>query len=618
MISNSIASFTCMFMEKRDRKAVMTVAMSIVLFMPLVVLAAGPSPSNELLFTSVWSHSHTGDGNGELGSEIPTYDKNSDRVFVTNAAQSRLDVIDGDNGVSLGSIVLGGIPNSVDKHDGVVAVTIEAADPQNPGTVRFYLAGTGALLNTVTVGALPDMLSFTPDGNKVLVANEGEPNANYTTDPEGSISIIDITGGVAGATVSTADFSSFNSQESTLKSQGVRIFGPGSTVAQDLEPEYIAVSSDGSQAFVTLQENNAIAVVDISSVMVTSIRALGLKDHSQPGNEFDASNQDIGPGNLQNWTVSGMYQPDALVAFEINGEAFYATANEGDARNYAGFSEQVRIAAATIDPALETAMTSSHGADWQDNANLGRLRVTQTADTDSDGDIDQLRSFGARSFSIWRQSDGSLVYDSGSLLEQITFDAGSFADNRSDDKGPEPESVAFGAIDGKSFLFVGNERTHDVLVFKVDDPINPVYVARIAATGDLSPEGLKFVSAADSADGNPFLLISYEISSTTRRYNLTVAPDIDNDGVPDASDNCLTVANTDQRDTDVDGFGNMCDADFDNNNSVNLSDFSVFRSVFGQPMPLSPEAENADFNGDGVVNLTDFSRFRALFGLPPG
>jgi hypothetical protein len=600
------------------RNLVVINALAVFLAIPQLTHAAAPLPSNELLFISNWSHSHTGDGNGELGSEIVSYDKDSNRVFVTNASQSRLDILDGSTGISLGSIALGGLPNSVDTHSGIVAVAVEAVIPQNIGTVQFYQATSGTLLNTLLVGALPDMLVFTADGSKILVANEGEPDANYSNDPEGSISIIDISSGVTNATVSTVSFGSFNSQVATLKSQGVRIFGPGATVAQDLEPEYIAINSSDTQAYVSLQENNAIAVVDIISSTVTDIRALGTKDHSLPGNEFDASNKDGLAGNFQNWPVTGLYQPDALVTFEINGEAFYATANEGDSRNYDGYSEQVRIGNATIDPVLDTTLNTSIGNDWQDDAKLGRLWVSTVADTDGDSDIDQLQSFGTRSFSIWRQSDGSQIYDSGALIDLITLDAGSYAENRSDDKGPEPESVVFGNIDGKNFIFIGNERTNDILVFNVNNPFNPAYVTRIASTNDFSPEGMKFVSATKSADGTPFLLVSNEVSSTTRRYNLSLAPDADNDGVPDITDNCVTVANNDQRDTDSDGFGNICDADLDNDGLVGFSDFGLFRSVFGQAGASSGAADNADLDGDGLVGFSDFGLFRSMFGLAPG
>ncbi|ERN42464.1 putative extracellular nuclease [Rubidibacter lacunae KORDI 51-2] len=186
---------------------------------------------------------------------------------------------------SIDATNLGGGANSVDVANGIVAVAIEADNSQDPGTIAFYTTD-GDFLNSVTVGALPDMVTFTPDGTKLIVANEGEPNDDYSVDPEGSVSIIDISeagNDLAGLTqdnVSTADFIAFNDRIEDLRGRGVRIFGPNATVARDLEPEYIAVSGDGSTAYVSLQENNAFAVVDIETSTVLDILPLGFKDYS--------------------------------------------------------------------------------------------------------------------------------------------------------------------------------------------------------------------------------------------------------------------------------------------------------------------------------------------------
>ncbi|WP_224410792.1 choice-of-anchor I family protein [Oscillatoria salina] len=177
----------------------------------------------------------------------------------------------------------GAVANSVAVQNGIVAVAVEAEDKTEPGTVVF-LDTDGNFLNSVTVGALPDMLTFDPTGTRVLVANEGEPNDDYSIDPEGSVSIIDISGGVENLTqanVITADFGDFNDQKQALIEKGVRIFGPDATVAQDLEPEYIAVSEDGSTAYVSLQENNALAVIEVASGEVLEIVPLGYKDYSK-------------------------------------------------------------------------------------------------------------------------------------------------------------------------------------------------------------------------------------------------------------------------------------------------------------------------------------------------
>ena len=218
----------------------------------------------------------------EDGAEIVAHDPASQRLFVTTGDTVEIiDISDPANPTKVKDIeIAGGGSNSVAVNNGIVAIAVEADTKQDNGVVEFYNAD-GILQASVTVGALPDMLTFTPDGNKDIVANEGEPNDDYDVDPEGSISIIDISGGITSATVMTADFTAFNDRKQELIEKGVRIYGPDATVAQDLEPEYIAVSPDGSTAFVTLQENNAVAVVDIETATVTEVLPLGYKDHNK-------------------------------------------------------------------------------------------------------------------------------------------------------------------------------------------------------------------------------------------------------------------------------------------------------------------------------------------------
>ncbi|HMN90699.1 MAG TPA: choice-of-anchor I family protein, partial [Saprospiraceae bacterium] len=312
----------------------------------VIVRNSSPTVSpqvKELAFSPV-SQLNTG------GTEIIAYDSASKRLFSTNGANMRVDIIDFSNPSSpnvIGAINMLSDPNSVAVKNGIVAIAV--ANGQNPGSVIFADIN-GNVLNTVTVGALPDMLVFTPDGQKVLVANEGEPNNSYTIDPEGSISIIDISGGVASATVATADFSAYIGQEAALRAQGIRIFGPGANAAQDFEPEFITISEDGTTAYVALQENNAIAIVDIASATVTDIKPLGYKDHSLPSNALDPSDRDVdgttasgGKININTWKVLGMYQPDGITPNTVGNETSLVTANEGDARDYTGFSEEIRV-----------------------------------------------------------------------------------------------------------------------------------------------------------------------------------------------------------------------------------------------------------------------------------
>lgn len=904
------------------------------------------------------------------GAEIPTFDPVSDRLFVVAGSTVEIFSVSNSGTLSLTGTLspsfipptgTAAIPNSVAVKNGIVAVAYAiqntATNAQLTGRVSFFNAADGSFLNSVEVGYLPDMLTFTPDGTKVLVANEGEPNGYgqaTSFDPEGSVSIIDLAGGVANATVQTATFTSFNSQIDDLKAKGVRITGPGATVAQDLEPEYIAVSPDGLTARITLQENNAIAVLDNASATITSIQPLGLKDFSkglptlttyeftnlpvlgttatvnpsnpsqtvagqeirlggfsglffegvaangnlkfithtdrgpnaepngnnrpfplpdfQPqlirfelnqstgaititeqiglqrtdgtpltglpnlqgtagtaysdevpvdlfgnplandklggdfegivvaadgsfwmvdeyrpaiyhfssdgklidrlipqgtptaGGEFgnpvlpavyaqrrtnrgfeaialegnklyafiqsaidnpdlandntsrnsrnlrilefdiathqvtgeylyildsisgsgnartdklgdavslgngkflvverddrsttsankliyeidlrgatninnpsnltslpagktieqlsvaelatanldpvskrlvtnvatlgytgvekleglalinantlaiindndfgiggstvsngqlagatvpstiklgivkfnqsnglDASDRDVngtssggGKINIQNWPVFGMYQPDAIASFTAGGQTYYITANEGDGRDYPGFTDEIRVGNANyvLDPTVFPNATS-----LKNDANLGRLTVSRvTGDTNGDGDIDQIQAFGGRSFSIW-DANGNPVFDSGDQLERITAaqtptlfnsdgTAASF-DTRSDNKGPEPEGVVVGVINNRTYAFIGMERTGDVIVYEVTNPSKPVFMQYINLPEDLAPEGLTFVSAADSPTGKPLLFTANEVSKTIAVFEVT-------------------------------------------------------------------------------------------------
>lgn len=926
-------------------------------------------------------------------AEIPAYDPGTQRLFVVNAITKKVDVLSLSNPANPVKVAeldaAGGIPNSVAVKDGIVAVAVEDAVKTNPGKVLLFATNatsTTPPLKSLAVGALPDMLTFSPNGRWLLVANEGEPNSYgqaTSVDPEGSVSIIDLANGAANATVRTATFTSFNSQIDALRAQGVRIFGPGATVAQDLEPEYITISGDSRTAYVALQEANAIAVVDIPSATVTAIRPLGLKDFSapnitttlyewtaanrpplgttsegqtvllggfsglffegtapsgnlrfitvtdrgpngepqdlnpiSPGNErpfalpnfqprlvrfelnptaapgsnititqqilltkpdgspltgianvgtaanqglayndeipvdlvgnilpFDKLGADlegivvaadgtfwavdeyrpaiyhfnaagrmldrfipaggttadgtfgtanlpavyaqrranrgfeavaldgnklyafiqtpldnpdnaadtvsraslngrilefdintkqvtgeylyifdavtaagtartdkigdavslgngkflvverddrdtaasnklvfeidlanatninnpanftlpagatieqlqptqlttagirpvskrlvvnaaavgysgtgldkieglalvnpttiavindndfginaaaVGPGSvfpvnnairpvqvgiisglglaertrgldpsdrddpdgggprtnvarIGNWPVFGMYQPDSIASYTVGGQTYIVTANEGDARDYTGFSEEVR--AASIGAANLDAAVFPNAAALLNNAQLGRLNVTNqmgrtiadSAGTDNNPDYEKLVTFGTRSFSIWNATTGALVFDSGDQIERLiqqfypgNFNAnhsgndGNDLDNRSDNKGPEPEGLVLGKVNGRTYAFIGLERIGGVMVYDITSPTAPFFVqyinprdfsiapvaANVATVGDLGPEGLVFIPAADSPTGKPLLAVANEISGT--------------------------------------------------------------------------------------------------------
>ena len=234
-------------------------------------------------------------GLGEASSEIAAYDKQTRRVFVTNAVSKSVDIVDVSNPaaptrIERIDVTALGTPNSVAIEDGLVAVAIEAPVKTDPGLVAFYNA-SGAPIAQVRVGSQPDMLTFTHNGQHLVVANEGEPSGYggaADVDPEGTVSIIRVPQGkgewkkFGAGSVRQVSFAQFNGQETALRAQGIRIYGPGASAAQDFEPEYVAVSDDSRTAYVTLQENNAIAVVDISRATVTKLLPLGYKDYSTP------------------------------------------------------------------------------------------------------------------------------------------------------------------------------------------------------------------------------------------------------------------------------------------------------------------------------------------------
>ncbi|WP_353932957.1 choice-of-anchor I family protein [Okeanomitos corallinicola TIOX110] len=600
------------------------------------------------------------------GAEISDFDPKSNRLFVTGELNDQpilqiVDVSNPNNPTAVDPINLssfgGGIQSvavrpGTGTENSIVAVAISANDITDPGKVVFFDAATLTQLAEVTVGALPDMITFTPDGSKLLVANEGEPNEDYTIDPEGSVSIIDVSGEIASlnnSNVTTADFTAFNDQLDELRADGVRIFGPNASVAQDLEPEYIAVSPDNQTAFITLQENNAVAVLDIANGTITDVLPLGFKNHSLAGNGLDASDRDD-TINIQNWPIFGMYQPDGIESFQVDGNTYYITANEGDARirptddnilpapnDGEGdiFNEESRIRDLILDP---TAFPNAE--ELQANENLGRLTVTNTlGDTDGDGDFDQLYAYGARSFTIWDE-EGQFVYDSGDQIGQITslltpdlFNANDGStdefDARSDNKGAEPESVEIGIIDGVTYGFIGLERAGGgVLVYDLSNPTAPEFIQYIRTEGDVSPEGLKFIAAADSPNSKPLLAVANEFSETVSLYEINPRPKLTTyqfDNLPS-----LGVSATGQE-FSLGGFSGLYFTGVAANGNLTFVTHpdrgpNGDNSDAGRPFPLpdfQPEIVKFELNqNSGEITITDrIELFRAdgttpLTGLP--
>lgn len=491
----------------------------------------------------------------QAASEICAYDPATKKMFVSNGPDTSIKVVDLSNPANPSLITsISMKPYGIDltsvacKNGVLVAAVIDSMGKLVNGKAVFFNTSTLAFLASVKVGPNPDMVTFTPDGMKVLVANEGEP-LDYTVDPEGSVSIIDISNGVSSLTqsnVSTADFKAFNNQtiDPRIKITGKIVSGTtivrNSTIAEDLEPEYITVSDDSKTAWVTCQENNAIARIDISTATVTHLFALGFKDHNIPGQGLDPTNNDNAIG-IGNYPVFGMYQPDAIASYKVGDTTYLITANEGDARADWGSINNEEIRFGNSGYVLDTAKFggATNVAALKSNNALGRLNVTKFfGDNNKDGKMDSAFCFGARSFSVWNGSTGALVWDSKDEFEQRTaaiypsnFNAthnSNAIDSRSDDKGPEPEAATIGKILDSTYAFIGLERIGGVMIYNITNPRAPYFVdyintrnfsvspsaANLSTVGDLGAESIVFVPKSESPNGKDLLLVSNEVSGT--------------------------------------------------------------------------------------------------------
>ena len=503
------------------------------------------SPSNALNLTLLTSFS-----NGTAGTnsaEIVAFDEDVDRLYIANSIASKLDIVNFSNPAlpvlitSISTTPYGNI-NSVVAHDSIVALAIENSNPQLNGFVVF-LDYNGNFLKQVTVGAMPDMITFNKNYTKILTANEGEPNASYTVDPEGSVSIIDLTPGIANLTnanVTTIGLSAYNGQQVALVAQGIRIFSTSATVAQDLEPEYITISDDNTKAYVGIQEANALLTIDLTNNTIISLAALGYSSYGTGSNNaLDASDQSGAILITGDLPIKGAYMPDALSFGTIGGQGYIFTANEGDSREFGTVIDANRINSTTftnLDP-----IAFPDASILKNSKFLGRLSALKySGDTDGDGDYDELHVMSGRSFSIRNATTGALVYDSKDLIEQIIANHPTFAaifnasnstgtpslKNRSDDKGPEVEGIYFQTINGKPYVFLALERVGGVMVFNVANPLSPVFVAyrnnrsTTLSGPDLGAEGIVTIPAAISPNGNDIVILANEVSSTLSIYQV--------------------------------------------------------------------------------------------------
>jgi hypothetical protein len=466
-------------------------------------------------------------------------------------------------------ILIGGA-NSLAVHGDLLVIAVQNANKVDKGAVLFYRLneqGDTDFVKGVMAGALPDMVTFSPDGRYVLVANEGEPSGDYLIDPEGSISVIPVTRGIPDDLAIQLNFNSFDDNFHPDIITGNNPDPAYTRLSQDLEPEYVSVSPDSRTAFVSLQENNAMARISLSDTpSITGLFPLGFKDHSQPENSLDANKDDEMAALDTHNGLYGTYHPDTVASYQVNGRNYVVTANEGDAREYFSDAESEADCRGPLpqgqydwdeDDGCLVYTDETEIGDVQLDASLtgldriADLKINKAlGDANGDGVYERVYAYGARSFAIF-DDIGALVYDSGDLIERIvadrfpdyfnTTDNELAVDDRSDNKGPEPEALTLGQLGDRTLAFVGLERMGGFMTFDITDPQAVQFVsytnhrnydaaiatedgevtgATLNQAGDLAPEGMQFVPADQSPSGDALLLVANEVSGTLSVYRV--------------------------------------------------------------------------------------------------
>jgi hypothetical protein len=470
-------------------------------------------------------------------------------IAVKDMADSEsIDFLDG-NDIDVKSIVeancegftYGDMTSVAVSADGTkLAAAVQAEGYADNGRVAVFTCnadGTLIFEQAYETGVQPDMVTFTPDDSRILTANEGEPREGYAdgaVDPAGSVTVIT----VADGTAVNVDFTAYDSNEERQKLIDAGIVMKKDTVpSEDLEPEYIAAGND--TAYITLQEANAIAVIDLDSLKVAGIYSAGYEDYSTTAVDIDKKDEAYNSAVYE--SLRGIRMPDGVALYSVDGVDYIVTANEGDSREWGDYlNEDERD--------FGDGQTSPSGKITAENSGLtGKVVFFDSSDYDGlDSGLDYV--FGGRSFTVFRADKSGLteIYDSGSDFEAKTaeyipenFNCSNddkSLDDRSGKKGPESESITVGTVGERTYAFIGLERVGGVMVYDITDPAETVYVNYINSrdfsediAGDDSPEGLCFIPAADSADGNAYLLAACEVSGTVAAYELTA----NNSGNPD-------------------------------------------------------------------------------------
>ena len=405
------------------------------------------------------------------------------------------------------------------------------------GRLVFFNLETGAVIGSVAAGYHPDMVAI--KNGKVAVANEaqhawaGSGAVNIATfdsvQQPGSVTVADLAGldsstlaaALATLPVTTTDFSGVSGLISGLRDH-TSFEIPANTKAKyfHIEPEYIAFSPDNTQLFVGLQENNAIAVLDLATNTWLNITGLGQQaitiDASDDDDLFDVTN-----------ACFGLPMPDSLATWTAAGNTYIITANEGDARVDDGDIQ--RLSAANTTYGLAAGFTPSVV-----NNDFGRLNILRDQSlngpvlptTSPNSDINKIVSMGTRGLSLWKkEADNSVSFVSHLPLESELFardpqrhnaNNGGLKtafDSRSDDKGPEPEAVAVTTLAGGTVIAVaGLERQNGVIVVDITNPASPQVLRYINDSGQglISPETVTIIDAPNSPTGTVLAVVGYE------------------------------------------------------------------------------------------------------------
>ena len=499
-------------------------------------------------------------GDGEGSAEIATYHAGSKRIFATNGVKNTIDIFDISdvaNPKKVGSVELSPYGNdvtSVAAGKDVVVAVVNVSDKfsatgvpttTNGKIVVFDTAGK-VLSSPDVLGVLPDSVSFAPNGTTALVAIEAQPvcakddpataakeDADYTkaSDPVGGVTVVDLSDPTAPV-LKFAGFDQFTVSE--MRAKGIAVSSVVNNVSKDFEPEF-ATAIDNNYAYVTIQEANAIGKLNIQTATFESITRAFESNVSKVAR--DTSDRDSGAGPRTYANVVGASQPDAIAGFKMGSGNYFITANEGDAREYTCLNDDLRASALKVDP--------RRFADWKTlsgSAALGRAKVNpNNGDRDGDGDIDTIPLRGSNSMTMYR--NGLAIWDSADLLDQIQTAAFGVANingshslssdkatmnyvgqDRSDDKGSEPEGVAVGMVGDRRIAVLGLERMSALAVFDITQPRVPVFIewlqmlpTKATPAKDVkywSPEGIVFVPADKSPSGKALIITSYELSGS--------------------------------------------------------------------------------------------------------